>query len=124
MTTARVALPASEILVNVTRWAPICAADGFQVYVAVAGFPSVCLRTAPDGDPESRIASVEPSDVAERRNESVVFAATPRTAPSRGVGLVHETTSSCAEVAAAGRSTVVPAIASAIESRRRRVTIQ
>ena len=124
MTTVRVALPASEVVVNVTRWPPICAADGFHVYVAIAGFPSVCRRTAPGGDPESRIASVEPSDIAERRNESVVFAATPRTAPSRGVGVVHETTSSCADAAAAGRSTVVAAIASATESRRRRVTIQ
>ena len=82
MTTVRVALPASEVVVNVTRWAPICAPEGFHVYVAVAGFPSVCRRTAPGGDPESRIASVEPSDVAERRNESVVLAVQRHDEPS------------------------------------------
>jgi hypothetical protein len=98
------------------------------VNLAVAGFPSVWVKTAPCGTEavaRIRTPTFGAAVLAAKLTESCVFAATPRTAPSGGVGATHETTTSVwAGTAELGASTATPAAAIATAKTRRNVRDQ
>jgi len=83
--------------VKVTRYSPTCVRDGVHLNFAVAGFPSVYVKTAPCGTEAAvliRAPTFGAAVLPAKLTESCVFAATPSTAPSGGVGATHETTAS------------------------------